>query len=112
MAQRILLPQIKCSLPVCIFKLRCLYCTAEANRVLASRSRLKRIQRRIKLRYDHANLEREKEEIANALARIKRKNQELKNKIEAAKRCCCVTCEAAYAKIAVASYLKYKSTPR
>ena len=60
--------------------------TSKANRVLD------------KLRSDNADLEREKEEAATELAKIK----ELINKVEL----------AVYAKVAVLSYLKFKSTPR
>ena len=114
-AKRILIPRIKCIRtvypPICIWKPRCWLCTKAANKVTAKKSKLKTSQRRTNLRSVQAELKREKEEIANDLAGINGKNHDLKNKIITHYNRC-TPCRARYAKIAVASYRRYKSTPR
>ena len=114
-AKRILIPRIKCIRtvypPICIWKARCWLCNKAANKVTAKKSRLKSIQRRTNLRSVQAELKREKEETANDLARLNGKNHDLKKKIITHYNQC-PPCRAQYAKIAVASYRRYKLTPR
>ena len=91
-----------CTLEQCAQVPKCFRCMSKANRASAARSKLKRIERLASLRSDNTELDQENEEAGTELAEADKKNLELRDKIKAVE----------YSKIAVLSYLQFKTTPR